>query len=63
MPGRGAVTEGPCALPELPPGYRVLNDGEAREVLFREEWEEGLVFATRIEAAAWAWAYHRDYAE
>jgi hypothetical protein len=40
----------------LPPGYRILNDGPGREVLFREEWDEGDVCSTveeAVERARW----------
>jgi hypothetical protein len=46
---------------ELPPGYRLLNDGPGREVLVREEWEECPVFRTTAEAREWAWRQHREY--
>ena len=38
----------------LPPGYRILNDGPGREVLTRDEWEEGYVFPTIAEARDFA---------
>lgn len=50
-------------ITELPPGYRVLNDGPGREMLMREEWEECPVFTTRAEAAAWAWTQREDFAD
>lgn len=48
---------------DLPPGYRILNNGPGREVLVREEWEECPVFATAAEARAWAWIHHKDYGD
>jgi hypothetical protein len=39
---------------ELPPGYRVLNDGPGREVLTHDSWETGNVFDTVAQAAAFA---------
>lgn len=46
----------------LPVGYRILNDGLAREVLVKDEWEEGYVFPTVEEAAAYAWAWEGNNA-
>ena len=39
---------------DVPAGYRILNDGPNREVLVHDEWEEGRVFDTAEEAAAYA---------
>ena len=46
---------------ELPPGFRVLNDGPGREVLVDDKTDDPApVFATREEAAAQAWVWWRE---
>jgi hypothetical protein len=42
-------------ITKLPPGYRVLNDGPGREVLFKEDWDEAEVYPTIQAAADRAW--------
>lgn len=47
----------------LPTGYRVLNDGPAREVLSHESWEHGVVYGNVSDAIDAARADARSRAE
>lgn len=50
--------------PDLPPGFRVLNDGPGREVLMDDRSDDPApVFATAKEAAARAWVDWRTIYE
>ena len=50
-----------CGATELPPGFRVLNDGQNREVLIDDRTDDPApVFTTRAEAAAKAWEWWRE---
>ena len=49
---------------ELPPGFRVLNDGPGREVLLDDRTDDPApTFATRAEAVETAWRHHREIYE
>ena len=42
------------AIPGLPPGYTILNNGPRCEVLSHAEWEVGLIYPTVAQAVAHA---------
>ena len=49
---------------DLPPGFRILNDGPGREVLVDDRTDDPApIFPTRQEAAATAWQWWHEIYE
>lgn len=55
------MSDGKSSTTELPPRFRILNDGPGREVLVDDHTDDPApVFATRAEAIERAWIWWRE---